>query len=228
MFDLNVEPWNSIKKQDIKPSRIEFGEEIICQSRLMSNVATDCAHHKPANWSLPKCIEWLQENPASDQEDIRFLKCEVQRVKEIIINAQQERQDNEARQTGGQWRGHIPYMCLIMCLTDDDSKTVYLRRADARTRRKLDARNSDVRSPTAFELLAEKWNDKGFNPVAVVSDCHVDFSAPINCAHSKVKALMRATPQKVEDFLASIRSNLLRIIQNWERSGQGEGAACWS
>jgi hypothetical protein len=35
---------------------------------------------------------------------------------------------------------------------------------------------------------------------------------------------MRATPQKVEDALASIRSNLIRIIQNWGRSGQGEGA----
>ena len=196
MFDLDVEPWTSIKKRDIKPSRVEFGEEIICQSRLMSNVATDRAHHKPVNWSLPKCIEWLQEDLASDQEDIRFLKCQVQRVKEIILNAQRERQDNEARQAGGQWRGHIPYMRLIMCHTNDDMKAVYVRRADARTCRKLDARNSNVRSPTAIELLAEKWNDKGFNPVAVVSDCHVDFSAPINCAHSKVKALMRATPQK--------------------------------
>ena len=171
----------------------------------MSIVATDHAHHKPANWSLPKCIEWLQENPASDQEDIRFQKYEVQRVKEIILNAQQERQHNEARQTGGQRRGHIPYMRLIMCLTDDDIKAVYPRRADCRTCRKLDARNSNGRSPTAFELLAEKWNDEGFNPVAAVSDCHVDFSAPINCAHNKVRALMRATPQKVlEDVLASI------------------------
>jgi hypothetical protein len=114
-------------------------------------------------------------------------------------------------------------MRLIMCLTDDDIKAAYLRRADARTRRELDARNSDVRAPTAFELLAEKWNDEGFNPVAAVSDCHVDFSVPMNCAHSHVASLMRATPQKVEDVLASIRSNLLRIIQNWERSGQGEG-----
>jgi hypothetical protein len=34
---------------------------------------------------------------------------------------------------------------------------------------------------------------------------------------------MEASPQKVEDAFASMRSNLLRIIQNWERSGQGEG-----
>ena len=30
-------------------------------------------------------------------------------------------------------------------------------------------------------------------------------------------------PQKVEDSLASIRSNLISIIGDWERSGQGEG-----
>ncbi len=71
-------------------------------------------------------------------------------------------------------------------------------------------------------------NDEGFNPVAAVSsDCHVNFSIPTNYAHSQVASLMRATPQKVEDVLASIRSNRLRIIQNWERSGQGEGGkAC--
>ena len=54
-------------------------------------------------------------------------------MKEVILNAQQERQDNEARQAGGQWRGHIPYMRLIMCHTNDDMKAVYVRRADART-----------------------------------------------------------------------------------------------
>ena len=53
----------------------------------------------------------------------------------------------------------------------------FLRRADARTRLELDARNSpDVRPPTVFELLADKWNDSAFNPVAAVSDCHEDFS----------------------------------------------------
>jgi hypothetical protein len=93
VFDLDVEPWNSIKKRDIKPSRIEFGEEILRRSRLMSNVATDRVvhhQHKPANWSLPKCIEWLQQNPVSDQEDITFLKYEAQRVKEIILNARKK------------------------------------------------------------------------------------------------------------------------------------------
>jgi hypothetical protein len=98
------------------------------------------------------------------------------------LNAQQE---EEVRQ-GGQWRGLVPYMRLIMCLTQDDVKSAFLRRADARTRQELDARNSEVRPPTAFELIADRWNDEDFNPVAPVSNCHEDFLAATDCSHSRV------------------------------------------
>lgn len=140
------------------------------------------------------------------------------------MNAQQEQRDEEARQAGGPWRGRLPYLRLMLCLTEDDAiKAAFLRRADARTRLELDARNSDVRPPTVFELIANKWNDKDFNPLTGVSDCHEDFAIPINCAHKEVELLTPAVPQKVADSLASIRSNLISIITDWERSGQGEG-----
>ncbi|KAI2505085.1 hypothetical protein MHU86_9361 [Fragilaria crotonensis] len=197
VLDLDVEPWSGIKKRDIKPARTEYAEEIVRRSKLMSTTA-DRVHqqHKPANWSLTKCVEWLQEHPVVDQQDISFLKNEVQRVKAIILNAQREQAEEEARQTGGQWRGSIPYMRLIMCLTEDDIKAAFLRRADTRTRHQLDARNSDVRPPTAFELIADRWNDEHFNPIAAVSECHEDFSVPTN------------------SFFASSKTG---------RSGQGEG-----
>ncbi len=100
------------------------------------------------------------------------------------MNAQQERRDKEARQAGGQWRGPVPYLRLILCLTEDAIKAAFLRRADARSCLEADARNSTVRPPTAFELIANKWNDKDYNPVTAVSDCHEDFAAPIDCAHN--------------------------------------------
>jgi hypothetical protein len=116
-------------------------------------------------------------------------------------------------------------MHLIMCLTQDDIKSAFLwHAADARTCHKLYACNSEVRPPTAFELIADRWtNDEDFNPVAPASNCHEDFLEATDCSHSHVAMLMQAAPQKVEDALASMRSNLLQIIQNWERSGQGEG-----
>jgi hypothetical protein len=101
-----------------------------------------------------------------------FLKRnEVQRVKAIILTAQQARQDEEECQAG-QWRCPIPFMRLIMCRTQDNIKAAFLRRAPARTRQELDARNSDVRPATAFEPIADKWNDEACNPGASVSNCH--------------------------------------------------------
>jgi hypothetical protein len=165
-------------------------------------------------------MKWLQLNPIVDQQDISFLKNEVSRVKSVILSAEQELRDEEACQAGGRWRGPIPYMRLILCFMEDTIKIAFLRRADARTCLELGARNSpDVRPPTVFELIADNWSDSAFSPVAAVSDCHEDFSSPTNYAHSHVTSLMRAIPQKVEDAFASIRSNLIPIIQNWERSG---------
>jgi hypothetical protein len=67
------------------------------------------------------------------------------------------------------------------------------------------------------------WNSPTFNPVAPPSTCHIDFQTATDCSFEAVSRLNAATPQKIQDIFASMRSNLLRIIQNWERSGQGEG-----
>lgn len=79
------------------------------------------------------------------------------------------------------------------------------------------------RPKTVFEVIAEMWNSRTYNPVAPPSTCHIDFQTAIDCSFQAVSTLNPATPQKVQDIFASLRSNLLRIIQNWERSGQGEG-----
>jgi hypothetical protein len=63
-------------------------------------------------------------------------------------------------------------MRLFMCLTQDDIKSAFLRHADARTRHELDARNSVVQPPTAFELVSDSWNDEDLNLVAPTSECH--------------------------------------------------------
>jgi hypothetical protein len=97
-----------------------------------------------------------------DEQDVLFLKNEVQRIEVLINQAQQERVEQESR---GAWRGAIPYMRLTMCLIQDDVKSSYLWHADARTRQELDARNSEVRAQTAFELIADRWNDESFTPL---------------------------------------------------------------
>jgi len=123
----------------------------------------------------------------------------------------------------GNWRAPVAQLRVILALVQDDIKSVYLRRADAQSRQQLDARNSSVRQRTVFELISDRWNDPSFNPVAAPSTCHVDFTEEIDCSHEQVADMMEATPQKVENLLTQMRSDLLRIIRNWEQSGQGEG-----
>ena len=66
---------------------------------------------------------------------------------------------------------------------------------------------------TVFEVISELWNSPNFNPVAPGSECHVDFVSATVCSYEQVQALSPATPQKIQDLFASMRSDLLRIIR---------------
>ena len=56
-----------------------------------------------------------------------------------------------------------------------------------------------------------------------MEDLHADFSNPIHIRHSRVAALSPATPDKVQEKFSTMNVNLVRIVRNWERSGQGDG-----
>lgn len=72
--------------------------------------------------------------------------------------------------------------------------------------------------------MSDLWNSDEFNPIAPASECDVDFLSAIDCSHAEhVAGLLPATPQRIEDLMVSMRSDLLRIITHWEQSGQGEG-----
>ena len=94
-------------------------------------------------------MEWLQENPIRHEADIEFLTNEVLRVEEVLIWKAREEQEMQSAFGGdgggerGHWQGSVPYLCFIMCLTQDNVKFLFLTRANSRSRQKLDARNSD-------------------------------------------------------------------------------------
>ena len=219
LFDLEAEPWNQLKKRSLlKPSRHEYAQEI-CRR---ASVFKAYPFPRTSNWSVSKAVQWLEANPVSDTNDVAFLQAELKRFRDITIAAMMEAEADQIRQSG-HWVGKLPYLRLILCVVEDDIKYHFLHRADVMTRPQLDARNSESRPPTAFELISNRWNDPNFNPVAPASSCHEDFMEAISCDHTHVASMAPATAQKVEDIITSMRSNLLRIIQNWERSGQGEG-----
>jgi hypothetical protein len=155
---------------------------------------------------------------------VAFLTKETGEFASTIEKANAEKvQAQPEQENQGTWRGKCPHLRLIHCLIEDDIKGPYLRCADAITREQLDGRNSESRPPTVWEMVAERWNSPTFNPITKVSSFHSDFASSIDCSHAAVASLTPATALKVENLLTSWRTNLCRIIQKWEQSGQGEG-----
>jgi hypothetical protein len=136
---------------------------------------------------------------------------------------------DEGRETAlalqhGAWIGPIPYLRLIHCLVDcDATRMAYLKRNEVKQREELDASNSPMRPKTGYEMIADKWNDHSFNPSSQISTCHFDFSFSIDLCYSKVSALIPADALGIQNRLSTIRVTLLRIIDRWEQSGQGDG-----
>jgi hypothetical protein len=90
-------------------------------------------------------------------------------------------------------------------------------------RPELDAQSSADRPRTGFDIIADKWNDPNFNPKTKISSCHDDFKEVHDLSHVEVAHIAPADSLGIKNRLSSIRSVLLRIIQNWEESGQGDG-----
>jgi len=73
-------------------------------------------------------------------------------------------------------------------------------------------------------MVANKWNDPLFLPITSLKpDTHSDFSLPIALSYESVNKLQPASVEKVEEKWNSMILALKRGIQNWERSGQGDG-----
>lgn len=111
----------------------------------------------------------------------------------------------------------------MKCLIQDDIKEKWIHNSDPRSIQEIDARHSDVREPTVFEVIAERWNSPSFNPTTMVSNCHYDYSEEIDVGFDATSEFARASPTKVKDKLAKMKADLSSIIQKWERSGQGDG-----
>ena len=104
---------------------------------------------RPSNWTRCQILDWLECNPVCDNADIEFLTNEVLRLQDVLARRAQEEQDfsptsvgDSGRGGGRNWQGLVPYLCLIMCLLQDNVKRLFLTRANARSRQELDSRNS--------------------------------------------------------------------------------------
>lgn len=220
LIDTNSTPWTTETKASVKPKAKILKDEVRRRALLCDNILPK---PRPNAWGVTELMEWLNANPISQLEDVKFLTDEVGRVKRIMFESREQQAREDVVLQTGDWRGNLPFLRLIHCLGEDDIKYSYLHRHDPWSRPMLDARNSESRPPTVYETIADRWNSPTFNPSTTISLCHFDFSSSICLDHSTVAALMPATARRVEDKLTQLRASVTRLIRKWEKSGQGDG-----
>lgn len=143
LFSLKEEPWSLLPKNShVRPKNTEYIVEVTRRTELFNIVPAP----RPSNWTRIQIMEWLEHNPIRETADIEFLTNEVMRLRELLVRAQRQQGiDGGGGRGGRNWRGIVPYLRVIMCLTQDNVKRLFLARADTRSRQELDARNSDIR-----------------------------------------------------------------------------------
>ena len=183
---------------------------------------------RPNQWRLNRLLEWLKLHPLRDASDVEFLQETVKNRKVVAERVVAQRaNDKEVHDKAEKaWYGPLPILHLLCCLTDNDAiRRAYLTRNDiSNDRIDLDNQNSDKRPKTVWELLSHKWNDHDFEAVTEpFPDLHNDYKDSIVIPHSKVSSLAAATPEKCKEKMSTMMVSLKRIVDKWERSGQGEG-----
>jgi hypothetical protein len=156
LFSFDQEPWSVLAKTSvIHPRNTDYVNEIVRRAKLFHIVPLP----RPSNWTRERTLEWLDRNPVRDEVDIEFLRNEVVRLRNVLERTRRNEQDvsfgvggNSNGSVGGtaggrrgNWRGCVPYLRVIMRLTQDNVKSLFLTRADGMSRQQLDARNSENR-----------------------------------------------------------------------------------
>jgi hypothetical protein len=129
LFLFEMPPWSLLPKLLLHPKNTDFAVEIDRRAKLYNILPTP----RPRNWSRKtSTMEWLQANPVRNPCDIEFLTTEVIRLRDVLERAQLMQQANGELSTSGyaggerKWQGAVPYLQVIMCLTQDHVKCLSL------------------------------------------------------------------------------------------------------
>ena len=145
LFSFEQEPWSLLPKTSLRPRSNEYvNEQIVRCANLFSITPVP----RPNNWTRVQTMEWLEQNPIRNVSDVDFLTNEVLRLQDLLVRRAQEQEEHNYRLVSGNtsrsggssggrahwWCGCIPYLRIIMCLTQDNVKCLFLTRANSRSR----------------------------------------------------------------------------------------------
>ena len=229
VFNTLVLPWSAA----LRPSALKMSAKELRAEVLRRCVAAENVLHapRPNQWTVPKATQWLEANPIVHDDEVAFIRATISHriaVAERIVTQPNNDAPLPAPSNVGTgiWVGKYPYLRLIHAIIDDnDIKSAYNSRLDLPSGRMAieNRRTQEAIHSNVWYMVANKWNDSLFQPTTSVKDSHSDFARPISIPFDAVANIQPATPEKVEEKWNSMNLALKRVIQNWERSGQGFG-----
>ena len=133
-------------------------------------------HPRPSQWMATTAMNWLNENPIKNAQEVNFIMSTISRRIKIAQRASLEpvvgpwttasrRGDGGP---GGSWIGKYPHLHLIHAVIDDnDIKAAYLSQLNLPSGRKaIEQRNTPAAlASKVWQMVADKWNDTLFLPL---------------------------------------------------------------
>jgi hypothetical protein len=140
LLSLENKPWSRLPKSSFWPKNTDFVKEIERRTNLYNVLPMP----RPSNWKRPQVIHWLEQTWVSKKSCVEFLVSEVAKLKDILARLHQQETDLSTGGGGGaKKQGTVPYLCVIMCLANDQVKRLFLNQANVRTRHECDGQNSE-------------------------------------------------------------------------------------
>jgi hypothetical protein len=176
VFNPSVLPWSAaIRKMAIKMTAGELREEVLRRTVAAGNQK----HPRPSQWTVTTAMNWLNENPIKNPEEVNFIMSNISRRIEIAQRSSLEpvvgpgatasrRGDGGP---GGSWIGKYPHLRLIHAvINDNDIKAAYLSWLNLPSgRMAIEQRNTPTAlASNVWQMVADKWNDPLFMPVSSV------------------------------------------------------------
>ena len=75
------------------------------------------AQYNESRWTIPKKYKWLVDNPITNVSDAKFIAKKIDEFVKLHKEAQEEKDKIQRVH----WKGLVPYLRFIHCLTDDDA-----------------------------------------------------------------------------------------------------------
>ncbi len=193
-YDASEGPWSSMPKRHINTTNKILCDEIVCcwNAYHWAVQFPNMTVPRPASWKTDDLHNWLNEYSIATLDkhevyggakDMVFVYDEMEVHKLLFLKAIEEKEAEEVvMEREEKWAGHYPYLCLIHCLVDfDNIKDKFLHRHDLNEGQgPVDSRHSeDCHQKSVWELIANKWNGKNYEPATeVIAEKNGFYTSP--------------------------------------------------